>query len=109
MRTLQTLRRDIKDILLTIGVRINHLAFNYFVEAVMLKVAAPDFSIPTMRIYDKLAEMFSTTASSIERSMRYELIYVNIDKLKAMSNESLDNGLNVTKLINSVFICCKIK
>lgn len=65
----------IRDILLSMGISKKHVGFNYVLSGIKLYVGCNDNKRLriTKDVYPKLASLYNTTTSSVERNMRYAL------------------------------------
>ena len=74
------LRKITRYALIKIGIKCDLCAFNYICHAVELVISTSEFSSNLCELYQKIAENFNTSSSSVERSIRHAIDLVSNTK-----------------------------
>lgn len=90
--------KEIEKILNEIGIRINLKGYGYWISAIKLKQENP--WIPVGQLYEKIAEKYNITTSSVERALRNAINTAN-------KNHEIQQYFDLKyKVNNSIFLEC---
>lgn len=100
------IRSKIEDALISMGIYPNLKSFEYIVDATIEALNSDKKPSMCRGVYNKVAIKYDTTASRVERAIRYAVELAmqrgNFEKIHAMFGNALD--LNRCKPTNSEFI-----